>query len=94
MLKQSVISQSGQGWKLVIAILALLVGSFAPLFPDMGISWTLGTVVAIVGYIFGMIAIRCMHCGNLWFWEAAKDAGLYSPLFKKSSCPNCGHDFS
>jgi hypothetical protein len=93
MLKKSVITRSGQLWKLVIAILALLVGSFAPLYPVTSISWTAGTVIAIIGYLFGMLAIRCKACGKMWFWEAAKDAGLYGPLFKQSACPNCGQEF-
>lgn len=93
MLKQSVITKSGQLWKLSVAVLALLVGSFAPLYPVTGISWTAGTVIAIVGYLFGMLAIRCKGCGKMWFWEAAKDAGLYGPLFKQPICPNCGQEF-
>jgi len=93
MFKQSVITRSGQLWKLTVAVLALLVGSFAPLYPVAGISWTVGTVIAIVGYLFGMLAIHCKGCRKLWFWEAAKDVGLYGPLFKQSVCPNCGHEF-
>jgi protein-S-isoprenylcysteine O-methyltransferase Ste14 len=93
MLKQSVITRSGQLWKLTVAVLALLVGSFAPLYSVTGISWTVGMVIAIVGYLFGMLAIHCNGCGKLWFWEAAKNAGLYGPLFKQSVCPNCGHEF-
>jgi hypothetical protein len=94
MLKQSVVSQSGQFWKLAVAVIALLVGSIAPLFPDLGISWNWGTVIAIAGYAFGMLAIRCKECSKMWFWESAKDARLYGPIFKQSGCPNCGHDFS
>jgi len=93
MLKQSVITQSGQFWKLAVAVSALLIGSFAPLYPETGISWTSGTVIAIFGYLFGMLAIRCSNCGKMWFWEAAKDPGFYGPIFKQTECPNCGHEF-
>jgi hypothetical protein len=93
MLKQSVVSKSGQGWKLIVAVLALVSGSFAPLYAGSGVSWTLGTIIALVGYAFGMITIRCMGCGNRWFWEAAMDAGLYPKIFRRSSCLSCGHDF-
>jgi hypothetical protein len=93
MLNNSVISRSGQTWKLLAAILALLIGSFAPLYPELGISWTAGTVLAFAGYGFGLIAIRCSKCRSMWFWEAAKDAGLYGPLFKKPACPVCKHPF-
>ena len=49
MLKQSVITKSGQLWKLAVAVVVLLVGSFAPLYPVTGISWTSGTVIVVVG---------------------------------------------
>ena len=94
MLEQSVVTRSGQSWKLVTAIVALLIGSFAPLFAASGISWTVGTVIAIVGYAFGIVAIRCASCGNRWFWEAAMDAGLYAKIFRSSSCLSCGTDFA
>jgi hypothetical protein len=93
MLKKSVITRSGQLWKLVIAILALLVGSFAPLYPVTSISWTAGMVIAIIGYLFGVLAIRCKDCGKMWFWEAAKDSRLYGPLIQQSACPNCGQEY-
>lgn len=93
MFTQSVIASSGQTWKLLIAIAALLVGSFAPLYPETGISWTVGSVIAIAGYVLGVLGIRCSDCGKMWFWEAAKDPAFYGPIFKSSACPNCGHVF-
>lgn len=89
MFANSVIGQSGQQWKLIVAVLALLVGSFAPLFIEDIISWTVGTVIAIAGYVFGLLTIRCPSCNKMWFWEAALDPGLYKPLFKESQCPCC-----
>ena len=93
MFKQSVLNQSGQLWKLVVVIMALLVGSFAPLYPALGISWTSGTILACGGYIFGLIAIRCASCNRMWFWDAALDTGLYKPLFTRSACPSCKHQY-
>jgi len=92
-LAQSVVQKSGQLWKFLLSLGALLLGSFAPLFPASGIGWTLGSVLAIAGYAFGIIAIRCRACGCMWFWEAAKDSRLYQRLFGQSSCPVCEHDF-
>jgi len=94
MFKNSVLGQSGQLWKFYVAVIALLVGSIAPLFPESGVSMTSGSVLAIAGYVFGMVAIRCSECGSMWFWEAAKDAGLYGTIFKKSCCPSCQHSYS
>jgi hypothetical protein len=81
-------------WKLIIALVALLVGSFAPLAAATGINWTVGTIIAIVGYMFGLIAIRCGSCKSMWFWEAAKDAGIYGQLFNGHECPACKHEYS
>jgi hypothetical protein len=93
MLNKSVVKQSGQLWKLGIAFAALIFGSIAPLFESWGISMTAGTVIAVAGYIFGTLLISCSACGSRWFWEATKDAGWYSPLFKDSKCPACQHEF-
>jgi len=94
MFKNSVITQSGQLWKLILGVVALIVGSVAPLFPETGISMTVGTVVAVLGYAFSMLLIRCKDCNNLWLWEAAKDAGLYGPIFKTPVCPACKHSYA
>jgi hypothetical protein len=93
MFSKSVISRSGQLWKLLIAIIALLVGSFVPLFAEEIVSWTAGTVIAIGGYAFGLLTIRCSSCNKMWFWEAALDARLYKPLFKDAHCPCCEHRY-
>lgn len=93
MLAKSVISKSGQAWKFWLVIAILLVGSFAPLFPATGITWTSGTVLVVLGYGLGMLLIRCARCSSKWFWEAAKDARVYGPLFKSASCPACAHTY-
>lgn len=94
MASSSVIGLTGQFWKLAIGVAALLVGSVAPLFEASGMSWTVGTIVACVGYAFPCYAVRCPGCGSRWFWQAALDATWYPPLFKGSSCPACKHDYS
>lgn len=92
--KTSVIRLTGQYWKLAVGVLALLIGSFAPMVEASGISWTSGTVVACAGYAFTCLAVRCPGCGSRWFWQAALDASLYAPLFKRTACPKCGRDFA
>ncbi|MSR09968.1 MAG: hypothetical protein EXR82_10720 [Gammaproteobacteria bacterium] len=93
MFPNSVISRTGQSWKLIIAILLLLIGSFAPLWAGSGIDWTWGSILAIAGYAFGVLLIVCPKCSNRWFWSAALDATLYGPLFKAPACPVCKQDF-
>jgi len=93
-VKNSVVARTGQSWKLWLAVLLLLAGSFVPFFEASGLTWTGGTILAIAGYAFGCLAIRCPACGNRWFWSAALDASHYKPLFTASACPLCQHDFA
>ncbi len=93
MSKSSVIGLTGQYWKVVVGAAALLVGSFAPLVTATGMSWTAGTVLAVAGYAFTCLAVRCPGCGSRWFWQAALDASLYSPLFRRPVCPQCRRDY-
>jgi hypothetical protein len=89
----SVIALTGQTWKLLLGGGALLVGSLAPLAAATGISWTSGTVLAVAGYAFVCLAVRCPSCRSRWFWQAALDAGLYGRLFRGTQCPQCEHDY-
>jgi hypothetical protein len=88
----SALRASGQMWKFLLANSAMLIGSFAPFWPETGLTWTTGTVLAVAGYAFGCLYIRCPSCCKRWFWEAAMQPELYGPLFKKSACPLCQHD--
>ena len=93
MFTNSVITRTGQFWKLAVSIILMLAGSFVPLWEASGMSWTVGTILAIVGYAFGVLLIVCPKCSNRWFWSAALDATLYGPLFKAPACPACKQDF-
>ena len=63
MFGKSVVAKTGQSWKLVVAIVLMVVGSFAPLWEGFGINWTVGTILVIVGYAFGIWFIVCPGCG-------------------------------
>jgi hypothetical protein len=92
MFNNSVIRSTGQWWKLVIGVVALLLGSIAPIFESSGMSWTVGTIVAVIGYGFSLAFIRCPGCGQRWFWRALIYSEMYRPLFTETVCPSC--DFS
>lgn len=94
MFPNSVVTRTGQFWKLAIAIVLMIVGSFAPLWEPLGISWTLGTVLVFVGYGLGVLLIVCPKCSNRWFWSAALDPTLYGPLMKAPACPACKEEFA
>lgn len=93
MFPDSVVTRTGQFWKLALAIILLLVGSFVPLFEGAGMSWTVGTILAVVGYAYGCLFIRCPQCGNRWFWSAALDGALYKPLMTAPVCTSCKKEF-
>ncbi|MFT4583435.1 MAG: hypothetical protein ACI915_003669 [Gammaproteobacteria bacterium] len=94
MLNRSVITRTGQMWKMLVGIVLVLVGSVAPVFESTGMSWTVGTILATVAYGFVILAIECPKCRQRWFLKALVYAEHYGPLFKGSSCPLCEHDFS
>ncbi len=93
MFSHSVIGKTRQMWKLWIGVAAMVFGSIAPAFDQTGLSWTAGTVIAVLGYVFSLALIRCPVCGQRWLVKALVDAEIYGPLFRKSSCPACGHEF-
>ena len=93
MWTNSVVTITGQLWKLAIGAVALLVGSLAPLSAQSGLSWTGGTILATVGYAFSLLTIRCPGCQRRWLWDATLDAALYRPLFTRPACPHCHHEF-
>jgi hypothetical protein len=93
MFAESVIRKTGQWWKLVVGVVALLAGSIVPVFESVGMSWTVGTVIAVVGYGFTLAFIKCQSCDLRCFWKALLYSEMYSPLFTKSSCPSCEHNF-
>ncbi|MCC7258420.1 MAG: hypothetical protein IT486_08605 [Gammaproteobacteria bacterium] len=94
MTANSLLARTGQSWKFVLGVAALLAGSIAPLFEASGIGWTAGTVIACAGYAFTLLAVRCPACGSRWFWQAALDAAVYAPIFKGPACPACRRDYS
>ncbi|MFO1355461.1 MAG: hypothetical protein U1F72_04880 [Gammaproteobacteria bacterium] len=94
MAAPSMLSLTSQYWKLLAGLAGLLVGSIAPLFAASGMSWTVGTVIACIGYAFTLLAVRCPSCGSRWFWQASLDASLYRPIFRGTACPACQHDFA
>ena len=93
MFNESVIGTTGQWWKLIIGVGAMVFGSIAPLADSTGVSVMTGTVIAIVGYGFSIAFISCPQCHLRWFWKALLYSELYKPLFTRSRCPSCEHKF-
>ncbi len=94
MFKKSVIRTTGQWWKLVLGVVALVAGSTVPFFEVGGLSWTGGTVIAVIGYGFMLAAIRCPGCNQRWFWRALIYSEMYRPLLTRPNCPSCSYPAS
>lgn len=93
MFQNSVITKTSQLWKLYVGVAAVVFGSIAPAFEQTGLSWTMGTIIAVAGYGFTLAFTLCPACGQRWFFRALLYAEIYGPLFKESACPTCKKNF-
>ena len=100
--EDSYISRSGQSWKIWLFLLFLLVGSvsmligFSPIAntqPNKFVSFVLGgSCLAIVGFIWLSVSVRCRACKSLLGWRAIKESsvdGWLIWLLKSDTCPVC-----
>ena len=102
MFERSVITRSGQTWKMIVCAIALViaVGSvflgcsrINALTPEEFTGAVLGgAVFGIIAAAVACAAIRCPNCGARWVWEAvrkqAQDKWLLW-LTQLSCCPHC-----
>jgi len=96
MFSQSIIRNTGQLWKLVLATIAMVVGSVAPLFSVTGMDWVSGTILACAGFAFASYGIACPNCGIRWFWKSMSNLELQGWLVwlvTRPTCPQCETDF-
>ena len=93
MFQNSVISKTGQMWKLYAGIAAMVIGSIVPAFEQSGMSWTAGTILAVGGYAFVLAFISCPACSQHWFYRALLYVEMYGPLFREAECPSCEKNF-
>jgi len=93
MFQNSVIRKTSQLWKLYVGIGAVAFGSIAPIFEQTGLSWTMGTIIAVAGYAFVLAFTRCPACGQRWIFRAQLYAEMYGPLFNEPECPTCKKNF-
>jgi hypothetical protein len=103
MARDSLLSCTGQSWKLLLhwaiglAYCAVLATTEMLWFEGhvsaetRGLLLLGGSFLAIASLVFACIAIRCPVCRARWFWLAIskKEDGLRL-LFSRPACPKCG----
>ena len=99
---QSILRKSGQWWKFILSVTLTLFGGLIMLYglagargasPEILLKAILGgSGLALLGFTFGCIAIRCNKCGTRIFWHAVyrqKSQSWLMWLLRTSDCPNC-----
>ncbi len=104
MFGDSIISKTGQMWKLMLSFALLLAGWLALAwgvsvgdseYDPLVVSFVVGGMTtAILGLLFAIVSIRCPKCRKRWFWQAVNgqaSGNWLSWILSRSECPKC-HD--
>ena len=99
---ESILRKSGQWWKFILFVTLTLSGGLFMLYGMAGVRGaspeTLlkailgGSGIALSGFVFGCVSIRCNKCGMHVFWHAVhrqKSQSWLMWLLRTSDCPNC-----
>jgi hypothetical protein len=99
----SVISKSGQLWKVHASVVLIILGGIAVFWGQSHLEtyaadWLIagGMTSVLAGLVYACFGIRCRACGAKWFWLAmSKQASNHwiHWLLSQSACPNCKNDF-
>jgi len=103
MLARSVITKSGQLWKLLTCLALIIIGGISMCWGQSHLDtnyggWLLASgMVAVFGaLIFACVGIRCPSCGAKWFWLAVNRQASnkwLNWLLTQSACPECKGEF-
>jgi hypothetical protein len=104
MFRNSVISRTGQTWKVCVAFAAMLVAGGGMVYAQWRIHslsaeqfllTMLGSVaLAFTGLAFAFLFVRCPRCRARWFWMAVRtqpSATWLTWLTTLPRCPTCAH---
>ena len=100
MLEKSVLARSGQLWKVIGGVSAILIGGTALVYgiasdtaDGGGLLWIFaGMFLVFGGLAFACLAVRCPKCGARWVWmavsqQSSSNYGVW--LVALSECPRC-----
>ena len=104
MFDSSVIKQTGQWWKIMVAFCGVVAGgvmmavAFAAMnrpTPELFLVCIFAGIVFVFGSAcFGCLSIRCPSCGKRWILDAVRKqtVGMWlASLLGHRVCPGCGH---
>lgn len=104
MFESSIIKQTGQWWKVTVAICGCLLAGIAmvvaklssgQLTPEsFAMTMSLGSALFLGSCCYACLSIRCPSCSKRWLWAAVrtpKAGGWLSWLLAQRACPGCGH---
>jgi len=103
LFEASVISKTGQLWKLHVSVALIILGGVLMFWGKSHLEtlsggWLLagGMAAVLAGFVYACLSIRCTACGAKWFWLAvSKQAsnGWTHWLLTQSECPSCKKEF-
>jgi len=102
----NIIAKTGQSWKLIFLLVAMLLAGIAMAYALLSISVLSNTLfymymlsgvwIGALGFIYVCFCIQCPTCGDKWFWNAVsgKESGEWGLWLKSlNACPKCGESF-
>jgi endogenous inhibitor of DNA gyrase (YacG/DUF329 family) len=105
MIRRSLLSSSGQLWKLYLSLILIILGGVLllvagmnteQLTPGSGFLLVFGAFsLMAIGLLGGGLSVRCPKCGAKLLWKAISEAPAsrwLHWLVTLSECPVCGHN--
>jgi len=103
MFAHSVVTKSGQLWKLHVSFVLIVAGGISMFWGQSHIEtylggWLLtgGMATVFAAFAFACAGIRCPSCGAKWFWLAisAQPSNQWTHwLLSQPACPICKEEF-
>lgn len=100
----TLLEQTGQGWKVWVFGVLLVLGSaatllqgflYAPLGRELAMQVAVAGMGMVVGaFVWAALGIRCPQCALKLFYHALRKQGFFSWfawLLQAESCPGCGY---
>lgn len=101
-LRESIMENSNQSWKLVVGFIGMFCGFFVMCFGLQRLEQPNAAAIVFTGIVAGLgaaiaacLSIRCPSCHARWLWLAVRSQDhlrWVSWLSAQRVCPRCGYD--